>query len=229
MAGSGPLKPLSEREQQLIEMASNGFTDVAIGQRLGISIGTVATYWARVRTKYGPYPRTELIAIAIKDHYEHEIDSLKAECGCLTRSMEPYEKEDPAVDTDKFYRYVVETAADATLVVNESGTINWVNDATCELFGYQRSDLVGRHVSILVPDLYKAVHTNHVRDFFENPMRHTMAEPSTAYAMLKDGSEKAVVLTLAPVKPFGEPLVVCTVRPLSSIAARQLTGKHPQG
>src|SRR5689334_10514016 len=59
---------LSSRERQLMQMASEGMTDQRIAEKLGISIATVGTYWGRIRMKYGPFSRTELVA-----HFLHEI------------------------------------------------------------------------------------------------------------------------------------------------------------
>ena len=56
------VESLSPRERQLLEMAKNGLTDAAIANELGISLATVSTYWGRVRIKYGPLGRTEIVA-----------------------------------------------------------------------------------------------------------------------------------------------------------------------
>jgi PAS domain S-box-containing protein len=53
---------LSPRERQLLEMATSGLTDQAIANELGISLATVSTYWGRIRIKYGPLGRTEIVA-----------------------------------------------------------------------------------------------------------------------------------------------------------------------
>ena len=53
---------LSPRERQLLDMATNGLTDQAIANELGISLATVSTYWGRIRIKYGPLGRTEIVA-----------------------------------------------------------------------------------------------------------------------------------------------------------------------
>ncbi|RYG24780.1 PAS domain S-box protein [bacterium] len=53
---------LSPRERQLLEMATAGLTDQAIANELGISLATVSTYWGRIRIKYGPLGRTEIVA-----------------------------------------------------------------------------------------------------------------------------------------------------------------------
>ncbi len=50
------------------------------------------------------------------------------------------------------YERLVETMAEAMYVLDEDGVITFVNDAFTELAGYDRSDLVGEHVSLLLDE-----------------------------------------------------------------------------
>src|SRR5579871_1864366 len=53
---------LSARERELLVLAMNGLTDQGIANKLGISAATIGTYWGRVRIKFGPLSRPELVA-----------------------------------------------------------------------------------------------------------------------------------------------------------------------
>ena len=57
-----------------------------------------------------------------------------------------------------YYEELVESAPDAILVVNQQGAIELVNRRAEALFGYERAELVGQPVEILVPDRAKDVH-----------------------------------------------------------------------
>lgn len=54
-------------------------------------------------------------------------------------------------DSEARYRALVETAIDSIITVDASGTIRSCNAATERMFGYRRDDIVGRHVSALIP------------------------------------------------------------------------------
>ena len=43
------------------------------------------------------------------------------------------------------------TVADPIVIIDETGTIVLVNPATLALFGYEREDLIGSDVSVLMP------------------------------------------------------------------------------
>ena len=68
---------LSPRERQLLVMATDGLTDQAIANELGISLGTVGTYWGRIRIKYGPLGRTEIVAKYLRALMERATEELR--------------------------------------------------------------------------------------------------------------------------------------------------------
>ena len=61
---------LSKRESEIVELAIQGLTNEGIAQSLEISVGTVNTYWLRIRMKVGGFGRTDTVAKVIKDRAE---------------------------------------------------------------------------------------------------------------------------------------------------------------
>ncbi|ALA59112.1 response regulator [Nitrospira moscoviensis] len=54
-------------------------------------------------------------------------------------------------DSEARYRSLVETAVDSIVTIDGSGVIRSCNAATERMFGYRREDILGRHVSALIP------------------------------------------------------------------------------
>jgi DNA-binding CsgD family transcriptional regulator len=52
---------LSRRENEIVELAAEGLTNEAIAIRLGLSVGTVNTYWLRIKLKVGGVGRTDTV------------------------------------------------------------------------------------------------------------------------------------------------------------------------
>lgn len=52
---------LSPREIQIVELSAEGLTNEAIAYHLGLSIGTVNTYWLRIKLKTGGLGRTDTV------------------------------------------------------------------------------------------------------------------------------------------------------------------------
>src|SRR5207237_352667 len=63
-------KDLSPREKEIVELCVEGLTNEAIAHRLGLSVGTVNTYWLRIKLKVGGTGRTDTVVRIIKDRAE---------------------------------------------------------------------------------------------------------------------------------------------------------------
>jgi two-component system response regulator NreC len=60
------LDVLSARERQVLELVAQGFSNMDIGQRLGLSHKTIARHRERIMNKLNLHSRTELVKYAIR-------------------------------------------------------------------------------------------------------------------------------------------------------------------
>ncbi len=202
---------LSPREQQLINFASEGLTDSAIALRLGISEATVGTYWGRVRIKFGPFSRTELVAIMMRSEREAAVEALRKENEQLVRELQVR----VASGSASIYRELLENAPDAMLLVKQNGTIEHANLAALELFGYEREELQGVEITQLIPQRYREQHTLHREDYIRDPMRREMGSHLETPALHKDGTEFLVRASLSALSTPTGTLVTCALRAIS--------------
>jgi len=66
---------------------------------------------------------------------------------------------------ETIYKRIFETTPDALLVVDHSGYITLVKARAENLFGYDRSELVGQPIEKLVPPRYVSRHAEHRAGF----------------------------------------------------------------
>jgi PAS domain S-box-containing protein len=97
------------------------------------------------------------------------------------------------------FRQVVESAPNAMVMIDRAGTIQLVNAETERLFGYQRSELLGQKVEILVPERFRARHPGLRLSFFASPNARAMGAGRDLYGLKKDGSEVPVEIGLNPI------------------------------
>lgn len=207
---------LSDREQQILDMAAKGLTDQAIANKLGISLATVGTYWGRVRIKLGPYNRTELVANHLRAQATETLARLKAENESLTRELEQHAKaERELASTLSLIQTVIDTAPDAILVVDETGAIRLANIEAERTFGYSRQELVTLRIANLVPHEYRVAHEQHRKDYVSGPTNRRMGEHLATQALHKDGSEFMIAATLNATRTSVGMLITCIVRDLS--------------
>lgn len=88
---------------------------------------------------------------------------------------------------------VVEADPDGTCVVNDDGEIVLVNESMEEISGYHRSEMIGRSVEMLVPDMYKSAHPTHREGYITTSTNRPMRGLSLRH---KRGGEKAVGIRL---------------------------------
>ncbi len=72
-------RELSPREEQIVELCVEGLTNEAIALKLGLGLGTVNTYWLRIKLKVGGSGRTDTVVRIIKDRAEKALRDANVE------------------------------------------------------------------------------------------------------------------------------------------------------
>jgi len=86
------LKDLSPREEQIVELCVEGLTNDAIAQNLGLSVGTVNTYWLRIKLKVGGSGKTDTVVKVIKERAERALREANTERRSLSDIVAEKEK-----------------------------------------------------------------------------------------------------------------------------------------
>ncbi|HUJ22941.1 MAG TPA: PAS domain S-box protein [Bryobacteraceae bacterium] len=113
---------------------------------------------------------------------------------------------------ERRYRKLLEAAPDAILEVDRGGYIVLVNVQAEKLFGYTRSELLGKAVECLIPTRFQGLHPTHRENYFGHPVMRPMGTGLDLYAKRADGTEFAVDVTLSPYESDGGGRVICVVR-----------------
>jgi PAS domain S-box-containing protein len=110
---------------------------------------------------------------------------------------------------------LLETLPDAIVAVDQNGIIIQVNSQAQELFGYNRGEMIGQKVEILVPDSYRGQHHNHRAHFTRTPKTRRMGADLDLYGRRRNGSEFPVEISLSPVTTEDGMIVLSAIRDIS--------------
>ena len=96
-------------------------------------------------------------------------------------------------------RLVLETAPAGMIAVDENGIITLVNTAVETLFGYDREELLGRSIDVLVPERLRRDHSKLRGAYMVFPTSRAMGAGRDLFGLQKDGAEVPVEIGLNPV------------------------------
>ena len=114
------------------------------------------------------------------------------------------------------FRDLLETAPDAMVIVNEEGKICLVNSQTERLFGYERGELYGQKIEMLIPAEYRERHVSHRMAYMRNPRVRRLGTAGMELSGLRrDGLEFPVDISLSPLHTEAGLLVTATVRDIT--------------
>ncbi|MDR9456631.1 MAG: PAS domain-containing sensor histidine kinase [Salegentibacter sp.] len=109
------------------------------------------------------------------------------------------------------FNTLFEAASEGVLVVDSSQIIVTVNLAALQMFGYERGELVGQHLNILIPPNYKPNHSKHFKDFLAHSEKRQMGHGRELFGIKKDGSQFPVEAGLNPFRVDGEDFVMSLI------------------
>jgi PAS domain S-box-containing protein len=120
-----------------------------------------------------------------------------------------------AMAQEQNVQVLLESAPNGIVVIDEEGTITRVNATIERLFGYNRHELLGRKIEVLVPDRQVDTHRAVRESFLQKPEARMMGAGRELSGRRKEGSEFPVEIGLNPVSRNGRNAVLATVIDIS--------------
>lgn len=100
----------------------------------------------------------------------------------------------------KLLSAIIENAIDGIITIDDKGIIEHVNPAALKLFGFESQELVGRNVSVLMPQPDKAQHDTYIKNYHDTGKKRIIGIGREVIGQRKDGSTFPFRLGVSEVK-----------------------------
>ena len=114
------------------------------------------------------------------------------------------------------FQAIVEATPNAIILVNKEGKITYANHQTEKLFGYNKIDLIGQMVEILIPERFHQNHPQFHTMFFIAPETRAMGIGRELFALRKDRTEFPVEIGFNPLVTSDGTMVLVSIIDISA-------------
>jgi two-component system sensor kinase FixL len=83
---------------------------------------------------------------------------------------------------------IIETAIDGIITIDTAGKMESINPAALKLFGYGADEVIGRNISMLMPQPDKSAHDGYLQHYQQTGEKHIIGKGREVRGLRKDGS-----------------------------------------
>lgn len=95
--------------------------------------------------------------------------------------------QDQIEDTEVRIRAVTDNVVDAIVTIDETGEIESVNPAVVTMFGYVRDELIGKNISMLMPEPYRNQHDRYIKSYLASGNAKILGKGREVQGVTKSG------------------------------------------
>ena len=148
-----------------------------------------------------------------KPLYNDEVLAILDRCFEKRRlELEKEKAEAALVASEARCRAILKSVVDGIISIDERGTILFINPAAERTFGYRPNEVVGRNVSLLMPEPYRSEHDGHLARYLDTGEAHIIGIGREVEGRRKDGSTFPLDLAVSRLPEEGRTLFIGIVR-----------------
>ncbi len=116
---------------------------------------------------------------------------------------------------------ILEAAVDAIIVIDSNGTIQTANPATTRLFGFEKNEMLGQNVNMLMPSPFQEQHDGYLANYLKTGEAKIIGIGREVIGKRKDGSTFPMHLAVSELAVGDQILFAGIVRDITDIKNAQ--------
>jgi diguanylate cyclase (GGDEF)-like protein/PAS domain S-box-containing protein len=165
------------------------------------------------------------LGLAVEVHGSDELAQLQHSFNTMAAQLQAWyidleqrvtERTAAAQSAEQGLRSVIESAPYGIMLCDADGTILLVNSQIETLFGYQRDELLGQPVELLVPAAQQARHRQQREHYHQRPSTRAMGAGRELHGLRRDGSEVPLEIGLSTLQTGSGTQVLAAVIDISA-------------
>jgi formate hydrogenlyase transcriptional activator len=134
----------------------------------------------------------------------------------VTRDFTDRKRAEEAIrHSEAQFRALFEFSPDAIIASDRDGRITEINARVASMFGYQRDELLGQSIEILVPERFRHTHPGRRTEYATSARVRPMGAGLELFGRRKDGTEFPADIMLGPVETENGRVVLSVIRDLT--------------
>jgi PAS domain S-box-containing protein len=117
--------------------------------------------------------------------------------------------------SEERHRVIVEAANDAVVSMDDHGVIQFANPATARIFGYDPTELMGKPMTLLMPESVRGLHESGFRRYLATGQRHINWQGVELTALRRNGQEFPVEISFGEQTRDGHKVFTGFIRDIS--------------
>lgn len=123
---------------------------------------------------------------------------------------------------------IIQNAIDGIITIDEKGHIETINPSGCNLFQYSQEDVIGKNISMLMPQPYREAHDGYIHRYQHSGEAHIIGIGREVTGLKKDGSIFPFRLAVSEVQFSGRKIYTGFIHDLSREKKRKNNSKNMQ-
>jgi PAS domain S-box-containing protein len=117
--------------------------------------------------------------------------------------------------SEEQYGVVIEAATDVVVTMDERGLILLANPATTKTFGYAPEELIGKPMTMLMPESFRKLHESGFRRYLSTGQRHLNWQGTEVVGLRRNGEEFPVEVSFGELIHNGHKIFTGFIRDIS--------------